>query len=354
MTKMRAAVLREFGGPEGIVLEDDFEQLPLGPGDMRVRVGACSLNALDVFTRRGLPGVKLPLPHILGGDVAGWVEEVENEADAHLVGRPVLVDPLCVGYRGWPAGVFGEHHWGGLAEYLVAPAANAIPLDGVDAEGLRPYAALPIAYGTAYRMVHERAQLQPDETMLVLGAAGGVGVACIQLGRRLGAKVIACSTSDDKLEILRKIGADEVINTSRDSFSKKTWELTGKRGADVVVDYIGHDTFADSIRAARMPDLASVGGRIVTCGASSGFEVSLDMRYVWTKEVDIRGSNGWRRHELMALVDLVRTGELDPVIDAVFPLSRVHEAVDVLEGRTVLGKVLVVPDAVLAEAGEQA
>lgn len=351
MTTMRAAVLHEHGDVDKLIYEE-IEELPLAPGDVRVKVACTALNALDVFTRRGLPGVKLPLPHILGGDIAGWVEEAADDSGTELIGRPVLVDPLCVGYRGWPAGVFGEHHWGGLAERVVVPAANCIPLDGLDAVGLRPYAALPIAYGTAYRMLFARGGIKEGETMLVLGAAGGVGVGCIQLGKQVGARVIACSTSDDKLEILRKLGADEVINTARDSFSKKVWEMTGKRGVDIVVDYIGSDTFGESIRAAKAPTLDDVGGRILTCGASSGFETTIDMRYVWTKEVDIRGSNGWRRPDLDALVSMVKGGTLDPVIDMVFPLSKVREAVSAVEERTVLGKILVVPDDVMEQAGE--
>lgn len=348
MGTMTAAVLTKFGGPEGIVYET-IEKLPLGPGDVRVRVGACALNALDVFTRRGLPGVTLPLPHILGGDVAGWVTEAADEQSEHLVGRPVLIDPLCLDYRGWKAGVFGEHHWGGLAEFMVAPAANAIPLDGLDAVALRRYAALPIAYGTAHRMLHQRARLEAGETVLVLGAAGGVGVACVQLAKRAGARVIACSSSDDKLAALSRLGADEVINTARDSLGARTWELTGRRGADVVVDYLGHDTLASSVRAARAAGLSSPGGRIVICGASSGFDAQLDLRYVWTKEIDIRGSNGWRRTDLLDLVELTRTGELDPVIDLVVPLSEVHKAIAAVEERTVLGKVIVVPDPELSD-----
>ena len=159
MSTMRAAVLQHFGGPEAIVHEE-IEQLPLGPGDIRVRVGACALNALDVLTRNGLPGVPVALPHILGGDIAGWVDEVADESEAALVGRPVLLDPECTDYRGWRDGVFGEHHWGGFAEWVVAPAANAIPLDGVARSGVAPFAVLPNAYATAHRMLHGRAGLR--------------------------------------------------------------------------------------------------------------------------------------------------------------------------------------------------
>ena len=303
---------------------------------------ACALNALDVFSRNGMPGVKLHLPHVLGGDIAGRVVDATTPAGEALIGQFVLLDPMCVDYRGWKVGVFGEHHWGGLAEYVTAPDYTAIPLPGVAAGDLAKYAALPIAYGTAHRMLYTRGALEPGETVLVLGAAGGVGVACIDLANRVGATVIACSSSDRKLEALRALGAAHTINTASDDFSKRVWEITERRGADMVIDYIGRDTWNLSIRAARR------GGRVLTCGASSGFEASTDMRYLWTKEIDLRGSNGWKRSDLTELVGLVASGSLDPVIHEVFPLSEVHRAFAVLDNRDVLGKVLVTPDQVLA------
>jgi NADPH:quinone reductase-like Zn-dependent oxidoreductase len=190
-------------------------------------------------------------------------------------------------------------------------------------------------------MLFDRAKLNAGETVLVLGAAGGVGVACVQFGHRAGARVIACSSSDEKLARLRELGADETINTGREDFSRRTWELTGKRGADVVVDYNGRETWPGSIRCTRH------GGRLVTCGATTGYEAVTDLRYVWTRELDILGSDGWTRAGLETIVEMVRKGELSPVIHKVFPLSRVREAVAELEERRAFGKVIVVPDEVM-------
>jgi len=335
MTTMQAGIIRAHGGPEMLEV-GEIERPEPGPGEILVRVAACALNHLDIFVRRGMPGVHLPLPHISGGDITGWVEAVADKSDAGLIGRQVLLDPL-VGHH-----ALGENLRGGLAEYVVAPAQNAIPVSGTLRDLIR-YAALPIAYGTAHRMIFTRGNLRAGETMLVLAAAGGVGVACVQFGRQVGARVIACSSSDAKLARLRVLGAAETINTAREDFSKRTWELTGKQGADLVVDYNGQETWPGSIRCTRR------GGRLVTCGATTGFEAVTDLRYVWTREIDIRGSDGWTRSDLDAIVGMVRDGALEPVIHAVFPLSRLREAEAVLEDRTVFGKVVVVPDAIWEE-----
>jgi NADPH:quinone reductase-like Zn-dependent oxidoreductase len=232
----------------------------------------------------------------------------------------------------------GENLPGGLAEYVIAPAANAIPLDA-PIEDAPSYAALPIAYGTARRMLNERAQVRAGESVVVLGAAGGVGVACIQLGSAAGARVIACSSSRAKLDELAKLGAAELVDSSGGDFGKQVWNLTGRTGADVLVDYLGADTWPQSIRALRR------GGRLVTCGASTGFLAETDLRYVWTRELSILGSDGWSREDLTELARQVSTGQLTPVIHGVYPLSRIREAVAELEDRRAIGKVVVVPDA---------
>jgi alcohol dehydrogenase len=323
---MQAAILREHGGP-GAFEHGEIERREPGDDEILVRVLACALNHLDIFVRRGMPGVPLALPHVAGGDIVGVVEAGPDE----LVGRTVLLDPL-VGRH-----ALGENLWGGLAEFVVAPAANAIPL-GAGEEPAR-FAALPIAYGTARRMLFARARLEASETVVVLGASGGVGVACVQLGAAAGARVVACSSSPEKLERLRALGADEVVDT-RGDWGAEVWRLTGKRGADVVVDYIGRETWPASIRAT------SREGRLVTCGATTGFEAATDLRYVWTRELNVLGSDGWRREDLDALVADVRSGRLDPVIHGVYPLSRVRDAVAEIEERRAFGKVIVVPDAV--------
>lgn len=324
MATMRAAVVREHGGPEAL----EYDEVPRpepGPDEILVRVRACALNHLDIFVRRGMPGVHLDLPHVPGGDIVGTIESGPDAGDT------VLLDPM-VGRR-----ALGEHLWGGLAEYVVAPAGNAIRLPA-DAGDLHRYAALPIAYGTAYRMLFTRGGLTAGETLVVLGATGGVGVACVQFGARAGARVIACSSSAEKLARLRELGAAETIDVSAEDFSARVWELTGKRGADVVVDYLGRETWPGSIRCTR------AGGRLLTCGATTGFEAVTDLRYVWTREIDIRGSDGWERAELERLVAMVAEDELEPAIHGAFPLSRARDAVAELEERRAFGKVIVVPD----------
>jgi alcohol dehydrogenase len=188
-------------------------------------------------------------------------------------------------------------------------------------------------------MLNERAQVRAGESVVVLGAAGGVGVACIQLGSAAGARVIACSSSRAKLDELAKLGAAELVDSSGGDFGKQVWNLTGRTGADVLVDYLGADTWPQSIRALRR------GGRLVTCGASTGFLAQTDLRYVWTRELSILGSDGWSREDLTELARQVRTGQLTPVIHGVYPLSRIREAVAELEDRRAIGKVVVVPDA---------
>jgi NADPH:quinone reductase-like Zn-dependent oxidoreductase len=324
-------VVTEHGGPE--CLDYGLAEIPEPPpGWIRVRVLACALNMLDVFVRRGMPGVPLELPHVPGGDITGIVDALGEGVHEPVAGTFVLLDPM-VDHK-----ALGENLPGGLAEYVIAPAANAIPLDA-PIEDAPSYAALPIAYGTARRMLNERAQVRAGESVVVLGAAGGVGVACIQLGSAAGARVIACSSSRAKLDELAKLGAAELVDSSGGDFGKQVWNLTGRTGADVVVDYLGADTWPQSIRALRR------GGRLVTCGASTGFLAETDLRYVWTRELSILGSDGWSREDLTELARQVRTGQLTPVIHGVYPLSRIREAVAELEDRRAIGKVVVVPDA---------
>jgi len=324
---MWAAVIERHGGPAEMVYRQIERPRP-GPGEVVLRVRFCGLNALDFFVRRGVPGIHVQLPHISGGDVVGTVVEIGEGAESATMGALCLVDPLIDGEA------LGESRRGGLAEYVAVPAANLIPLPaGFDRPEL--FAALPIAYGTAHRMLFSRCHLQPGETLVVLGAAGGVGVACVQLAHRIGARVVACSSSAPKARRLAEVGADSVIDTSAVDFSAEVWRLTGKVGADVVVDYIGKDTLQSSIRAVRH------GGRVATCGASSGPDATIDLRYVWVREIDLLGSDGWRGSDLEALVALVSSGELVPVVDSVVPLAQANHAVALLEDRRCFGKVVV-------------
>lgn len=323
---MKAAVIHEHGGPEAISVTDVPEP-QAGQGEALVRVAACALNHLDIFVRRGMPGLPIPLPHISGGDIAGTVVDVGEGGNPKLVGRSVLVDPAIEGQA------IGEDLPGGLAEYVVAPLENLIVLE--EPARLVDFAALPIAYGTAHRMLHTRAGIRAGETIAILGASGGVGVACVQLATRAGLRVIAGTGSAAKVARLRELGADDVVNTSEADWSGAVWRLTGKKGADVVVDYSGRETWPGSIRCTTR------GGRLVTCGATTGYDAVTDLRYVWRREIDIRGSDGWTRPDLETLVHLVAEGELAPVIHRVYPLADVREGLAELEDRRAFGKVVV-------------
>ncbi len=331
---MTATLIREHGGPERLVVDTVQRPHPRA-GEALVRVAACALNHLDIFVRRGTPGIAVQLPHTGGGDISGWIKELGPGVTGHERGAAVLIDPAV------PNGTIGENAPGGLAEYVLVPADNLIALQ--DTDRLIEMAALPIAYGTAHRMLLTRAVLRAGETLVVVGASGGVGVACVQLGKQAGARVIACTSSETKAERLRELGADECVVAPDGEYSAQVWQLTGRKGADVVVDYSGVDTWPQSVRCVRRH------GRLVTCGATSGYDAVTDLRYVWVREIDIRGSDGWTRDDLLRLQDLVRSGELRPVIHAVHPLSGVRDALAELEQRRTFGKVIVVPDTLYDE-----
>ncbi|MGE5703993.1 MAG: zinc-binding dehydrogenase [Clostridia bacterium] len=325
---MKAALIVKHGDRSNVVV-GEHPKPALLPGEAIISVKACGLNHLDIFVRRGIPGRHLELPHISGGDVAGVVAEVAPDVTSVQVGDRVLIDPLVNNQA------LGEDFTGGLAEFVSVPAKNCIPLP--DDVPFEEAAALPIAYGTAYRMLVNRGQLKLGETILILGASGGVGTAAVQIAKLAGATVIAAAGSDEKLEKLKELGADYLINYTKDDFSKETWRITGKKGVDVVVDYTGKDTWPNSIRATK------VGGRILTCGATTGFEAVTDLRYVWTRELSLIGSNAWERKDLEQLIALVRSKKLIPVIDRVLPIEEIREAHRVIEEREIFGKVIIKP-----------
>ncbi|MDQ2983435.1 MAG: zinc-binding dehydrogenase [Actinomycetota bacterium] len=317
---MRAIVFHEHGGPEVLRLEPEWPRPEPREHETLVEVKACALNHLDVFVRRGMPGVQTDLPHISGGDIAG----VDTET-----GQRVLVDPLV------PEGAIGENTQGGLAQYVAAPRANLIPLpDDVELEDA---AALPIAYGTAWKMLVDRGAVREGESVLVIGASGGVGTAAVQIAKLRGAEVYAASSDDVKRSLLSQLGADHVVDTSAADWGKALWQATGKQGVDVVVDYSGQATWPTSIRSLKH------GGRLLTCGATSGYEAVTDLRYVWTREQTIMGSDGWTRDGLETLLDLVRQGRIRPVIDRVLALTKAAEAHEAIEQRKVFGKVILTP-----------
>lgn len=337
---MRAFVLRQHGGLDAMAFEAHYPDPVAGPGDVVVRVRACALNYHDVFTRNGMPGITVPLPLIIGIDVAGDVAALGTGVSEFQVGDRVLVDPI----ERVKGGLLGETFDGGLAEYVRLPAHMLIKLD--DAVGYAEAAALPVAYGTAHRMMLARGKIAAGETVLILGASGGVGTCCVQLAKGAGATVIACASSDDKLERLKGLGADIGINYAASDwvsecqarFGKARTRAKGSGGIDVVVNFTGGDTWTKSLRVLRRD------GRILTCGATAGYDPKEDIRFIWTFELNIIGSNGWSRDDILALLAMVKAGTLQPALHPQrFPLDRSGEALQLLDDRKVYGKVIVEP-----------
>ena len=337
---MRAAVVREHGGPERLVYEKDFPDPRPGEGDVIVAVKASSLNYHDVFTRRGMPGIMVPMPAIMGLDVAGEIAEVGKGVTGWRKGDKVLVDPI----NRVEGGLMGETVHGGLAELCRARAHQLVRIpDGVS---FADAAALPVAYGTAIRMMRTNGHVASGEKVLILGASGGVGVCCLQLAKLAGAEVIACAGTDAKAKRLASLGADKTINYVTHDFQEEVYKLYGKptrrgggtdRGVDVVVNYTGGDTWVKSLKVLK------VGGRLLTCGATAGFAPQEDIRFIWTFELQVLGSNGWARGDILTLLELVQQNKLKVLIDKVYRLEDAREALRVIEDREVFGKIVVAP-----------
>lgn len=326
---MRVACIVAHGSVDQLKLQD-WPEPEAGPGQAVVRVRACGLNYLDIFVRRGMPGLPVTLPRIPGGDIAGTVEAVGAGIDKSWVGKRVLVDPHVK-----PHGALGEHANGGLCEKIAVDGENLIPIpDNVTFEQA---AAIPIAFGTARRMIMSRGAVKKGELVLVLGASGGVGVGCVQIARDLGATVIACANSADKLERLRRLGAHHLIDYSKENFSSAAWRISGKKGVDVCINFTGGDTWVPSIRALRPQ------GRILTCGATAGYDPKEDLRFIWVREINIIGSNGWTRADIEWVLTAVAEKRFDPCVDRIFPLDQAVEAMRTLEERKIFGKVIVTP-----------
>jgi NADPH:quinone reductase-like Zn-dependent oxidoreductase len=342
---MRAALFRRHGGPEVMEVGEVPTPAP-GPGEAQVRVAAAALNHIDLLLRQGLPALPVPLPHVSGGDVCGVVSALGAGVRGVREGERVLVNPglscgrcaaclagrdnLCPEYR-----LLGEHRWGGQAEYVVVPAANlvpvpreAVPLD--DAE----LAAVPIVFITAWQMLVDRAQIRQGETVLVLAAGSGVGTAAIQIAKLWGARVIAAASTGEKLAAARRLGADETIDYTQADLVAEVKRMTGRRGVDIVVEHVGAATFPQSVV------VCARGGRIVTCGATSGHAPPLDLRHVFWRQLSILGSTLASKARLYDVVALLGAGRLRPVVDRVLPLDAVAAGHRVLESRAAFGKVV--------------
>jgi len=276
-----------------------------------------------------MPGKRIPLPFISGGDIAGTIAEIGPDVFGLTVGDRVVVDPAI------ERGAIGEDTPGGLAEYLRIPASNIIPLPSH--ASFDETAALPIAYGAAWRMLITRGAVRPLERVLILGAAGGVGTACVQLAKLAGCIVYAAVSSEEKLAWVRELGADHLINYREVEFDREVWRLTSKRGVDVVVDSTGADTWVRSLRSLRK------GGRLLTCGATTGYDPRTDIRYIWARELTIIGSDRCVRSELEAVLQAAWSGLIRPVIHRTLPLAQTAEGHRLLEEREAFGKVIIHP-----------
>jgi alcohol dehydrogenase len=334
---MRAVLTTAHGGPEVLKLQADYPAPSAAAGEVLVRVAATAVNFHDIFTRRGMPGVRINLPVITGSDVAGTVESLGDGVDPRWLGARVLIDPVMRG--GDRVGMVGETVDGGRAEFLAVHASMLLDIPA--AVSFEQAAALPLAYGTAYRMLITRGQVKKGERVMVLGASGGVGAACVQLARMIGAEVLAFAGSHAKLQRLTALGATHVgnynerpfLDTVKDVYGKP--RINGTGGVDVAVNFTGGDTLPATQKCVNM------NGRILCCGATAGFNLSLDARYWWTYEHTMIGSDGWLREDLKTLLDLVADGRLAPLIDKVLTLEETAEAERLLEEREVVGKVLI-------------
>jgi alcohol dehydrogenase len=325
---MKAAVIKQQGGLENLVYEDWPDPEPR-KGEVVLRVRGCGLNHLDIFVRRGMPGFPVPMPFISGGDIAGEVVALGDGVTDFAVGDRCALHPVT------HEGMMGEEILGGMAEMVRVPAENLIRL--ADNVPFDVAAAVPIAYGTAIRMLFEIGQIKAGDLILILGASGGVGVACLQLAKMIGARVIAAAGSAEKCARLAELGADMTIDYTAEDFSKAAWRLSGKQGVDVVVNYTGGDTFVPSLRTMKPR------GKLLTCGATAGYKTDNDMRFIWVRELQILGSNGYSKQNIAAALDYVAAGRFSPVISHRFPLSQAREAERLMEDRGFIGKIVIEP-----------
>ena len=342
---MKAVVINQHGSED--VLE--FTEVPepeISENEVLVRVKACALNHLDIWIRGGLPGLKLPFPHVLGSDISGVVEKVGRLVENTRPGDEVMLSPgvscmhceyclsgddnLCANYV-----LLGSRIPGGYAEFVKAPSFNVLPKPRN--MSFEEAASLPLVFITAWHMLVSRVNLRAGETVLVQAAGSGVGIAAIQIAKLLGARVITTASSDEKLGKATALGADEVINYTEKDFLDEVRRLTGKRGVDVVFEHTGEGTWEKSIRSLVR------GGRLVTCGATSGYNGNLDIRYLFSKQISVIGSYMGSKYELVNMLKFFEDGSLKAVVDRVLPLEQAADAHRAIEDRAQFGKVVLTP-----------
>jgi NADPH:quinone reductase-like Zn-dependent oxidoreductase len=337
---MKAVRFHEHGGPDVLRYEDAPDPEPR-PGEAIVRVRACALNHLDLWNRRGMERVRFALPHILGADLAG---EIVSTADGSMApGRRVMVQPgrscgrceACLEGRDNDCpryDVLGSQSDGGYAELAQVPLQNLVPIP--DAIGFVEAAAFPLTFLTAWHMLVTRAKVRPGEDVLVLGAGSGVGQAAIQIAWLHGARVFATAGNEEKLAKARAIGAYDVINHHTQDIAEETRRLTDKRGVDIVIEHVGVATWERSLRCLTR------GGRLVTCGATTGYDARIDLRFLFTRQYSVMGSYMGTKAELMRAAQFFFAGQLAPVVDTTFPLMQAADAHRRLERGEQFGKIV--------------
>ena len=342
---MKAVVFERHGGPEVLELRDGIALPEPAAGQVRVAVRACSVNFLDVWTRRGLP-YTIEMPHILGNDIAGVIDAVAPDVLHVKPGDEVMLAPgagcnqcracfdgddnHCLRYD-----LFGLRKQGGYAEFVVAPARNCFAKPA--RLSFEEAASMPLVFLTAWHMLSGVVRVRPGETVLVLAAGSGVGVAAVQIAKLLGATVIATASTDAKLERAKALGADHVVHYERDDFAAEARRITGKRGVDVVFEHTGQATWEKSIASLAR------GGRLVTCGATSGHEGRTDLRVLFAKQLSIHGSYMGRLAEFDEVRSHIAAGRLRPVVDRALPLGDARAAHEAMERREQFGKIVLVP-----------
>src|SRR5579863_5238854 len=334
---MKALLLRQHGGLENLELVTGHPRPKAKAGSVVIRVRASSFNYHDVFTVKGMPGIKVPLPVVIGLDMAGEIIEIGEGVSPWKIGSRVLVNPLNK-----KKGLMGEMLDGGMAEYCLVDADQLIAMP--DDVSFEEAASLPVAYGTAHRMLITHNTIKKGDRVLILGASGGVGTGCVILSKLLGAEVIACASSAEKMDKLKAMGADEAINYKEVDFSKWAIEKYGKPqrrthegGVDVVINFTGGDTWVPSLRCLKR------GGSLLVCGATAGHDPKEDLRYIWSFELKVIGSNSFYEDNLTDLMKMIVEKKIAPVIDAVLPLEKAAEGLRLIQDREVIGKVVVVP-----------
>jgi NADPH:quinone reductase-like Zn-dependent oxidoreductase len=340
---MKAIRIHEFGGPE-VLKYEDVPDPELRKDYVLVRIRACALNHLDLWVRKGLPGVKLP--HILGSDIAGEVAECGEYISDLKPGTRVLLSPMLFcghceqcnnGRQNFcpKFAVLGNNAEGGNCELIAVPRVNVIPIP--EALGFVEAASVPLVFLTAWHMLVGNAKLRAGQTVLVLGAGSGVGTAAIQICKMLGANVIATAGDERKLAKARELGADHTIDHYKQKIADEVRRITSKRGVDIVFEHVGIATWADSIKSLKY------GGTLVTCGATTGFDASLDLRVLFARQLSFHGSYMGSMGELDEVLKHVFSGKLKPVVDRMFPLRETRAAHEYLASGEQFGKVVVVP-----------